>query len=144
VPATGFSIGVSRLMAALANLGKLSIEDEAGPVVVTVFDRDRLADYQAMVQTLRSAGIRAELYLGGSGPKAQLKYADRRNSPCVIIQGSDERERGVVQIKDLALGKALAATIEDNATWREERPAQFEVPLSGLVDAVLALLEGRR
>ncbi|MBB5752134.1 histidine--tRNA ligase [Prosthecomicrobium pneumaticum] len=143
VPATGFSIGVSRLMAALANLGKLSTEDEVGPVVVTVFDRDRIADYQTMVQRLRAGGIRAELYLGGSGPKAQLKYADRRNSPCVIIQGSDERDRGVVQIKDLALGKALAATIEDNATWREARPAQFEVPVDGLVEAVRSLLGGR-
>src|SRR5581483_4524295 len=64
VPATGFSIGVSRLAAALAHLGKIETGDARGPVVVTVFDRGRLADYQRMVQSLRGAGIRAELYLG--------------------------------------------------------------------------------
>ncbi len=144
VPATGFSIGVSRLMAALSALGKISVEAEAGPVVVTVFDRDRMGDYQRMVKALRDAGIRAELYLGGSGPKAQLKYADRRNSPCVIIQGGDELAKGVVQIKDLAAGKAAAASVSDNAAWREERPGQFEVPEAELVAAVRRIIEGAR
>jgi len=141
VPATGFSIGVSRLMAALSALGGIDVEAEAGPVVVTVFDRDRLGDYQRMVKTLRDAGIRAELYLGGSGPKAQLKYADKRNSPCVIIQGGDELAKGVVQIKDLAAGKAQSASVTDNAAWREERPGQFEVPEGDLVAAVRAILD---
>ena len=105
VPATGFSIGVSRLQAALAALGKLDTSAAAGPVVVTVMDRDRIGDYQRMVSALRNADIAAELYLGSSGMRAQLKYADRRNAPAVVIQGGDEKARGVVQIKDLALGK---------------------------------------
>ncbi len=115
VPATGFSIGVSRLQAALTLLGKLDTRAEFGPVVVTVFDRDRVADYQKMVATLRAANIRAELYLGN--PKNmgnQLKYADRRNAPCVIIQGSDEKARGEVQIKDLIEGAKAAAAIASN------------------------------
>jgi histidyl-tRNA synthetase len=126
VPATGFSIGVSRLQAALTMLGKLDARPEFGPVVVTVFDRDRIADYQKMVAALRKASIRAELYLGN--PKNmgnQLKYADRRNSPCVIIQGSDEKARGEVQIKDLIEGAKAAAAIASNQEWRETRPAQF-------------------
>jgi len=126
VPATGFSIGVSRLQAALTMLGNLDTRAEFGPVVVTVFDRDRVADYQRMVALLRSANIRAELYLGN--PKNmgnQLKYADRRNSPCVIIQGSDEKARGEVQIKDLIEGAKAAAAIASNQEWREARPAQF-------------------
>jgi histidyl-tRNA synthetase len=126
VPATGFSIGVSRLQAALTMLGKLDTTPEFGPVVVTVFDRDRVADYQKMVATLRNEKIRAELYLGN--PKNmgnQLKYADRRNSPCVIIQGSDEKARGEVQIKDLIEGAKAAAAIASNQEWRETRPAQF-------------------
>jgi histidyl-tRNA synthetase len=126
VPATGFSIGVSRLQAALTMLGKLDTTPEFGPVVVTVFDRDRVADYQKMVAALRAAKIRAELYLGN--PKNmgnQLKYADRRNSPCVIIQGSDEKARGEVQIKDLIDGAKAAAAIASNQEWRETRPAQF-------------------
>jgi histidyl-tRNA synthetase len=141
VPATGFSIGVSRLQAALTMLGKLDIRPEFGPVVVTVFDRDRVADYQKMVATLRNAGIRAELYLGN--PKNmgnQLKYADRRNSPCVIIQGSDEKARGEVQIKDLIEGAKAAAAIASNQEWRETRPAQFSCREDEIVARVREVL----
>lgn len=141
VPATGFSIGVSRLQAALTLLGKLDTRAEFGPVVVTVFDRDRVADYQKMVASLRTAGIRAELYLGN--PKNmgnQLKYADRRNSPCVIIQGSDEKARGEVQVKDLIEGAKAAAAIASNQEWRESRPAQFSCSEADLVAKVREVL----
>ncbi|MEK9279753.1 MULTISPECIES: histidine--tRNA ligase [unclassified Bradyrhizobium] len=141
VPATGFSIGVSRLQAALTLLGKLDTRPEFGPVVVTVFDRDRVADYQKMVATLRGTGIRAELYLGN--PKNmgnQLKYADRRNAPCVIIQGSDEKARGEVQIKDLIEGAKAAAAIASNQEWRESRPAQFSCSEAELVAKVREVL----
>lgn len=141
VPATGFSIGVSRLQAALTLLGKLDTRPEFGPVVVTVFDRDRVADYQKMVAALRTAGIRAELYLGN--PKNmgnQLKYADRRNAPCVIIQGSDEKARGEVQIKDLIEGAKAAAAIASNQEWRESRPAQFSCSEADLIAKVREVL----
>ena len=102
VPATGLSIGVSRLLYGLKTLGKLPAESVQGPVVVLVLDRDRIADYQKMAQALRNAGIRAELYLGKSGMKAQMKYADKRGSPCVVIQGGDEKatRRGADQGPD--------------------------------------------
>jgi histidyl-tRNA synthetase len=141
VPATGFSIGVSRLQAALTMLGKLDTRPEFGPVVVTVFDRDRVADYQKMVAVLRQENIRAELYLGN--PKNmgnQLKYADRRNSPCVIIQGSDEKARGEVQIKDLIEGAKAAAAIASNQEWRESRPAQFSCREDEIVAKVREVL----
>jgi histidyl-tRNA synthetase len=141
VPATGFSIGVSRLMAALIHLGKIDTKSDTGPVVVTVFDKDRIADYQRMVATLRAAKIRAELYLGN--PKnmgAQFKYADRRNAPCVIIQGGDEKAKGEVQIKDLVEGAKAAAAIASNQEWRETRPAQFAVKEDKLVEAVRDVL----
>jgi histidyl-tRNA synthetase len=141
VPATGFSIGVSRLQAALTMLGKLDTRPEFGPVVVTVFDRDRVADYQKMVAQLRNENIRAELYLGN--PKNmgnQLKYADRRNSPCVIIQGSDEKARGEIQIKDLIEGAKAAAAIASNQEWRETRPAQFSCAESEIVAKVREVL----
>jgi histidyl-tRNA synthetase len=141
VPATGFSIGVSRLQAALTMLGQLDTRPDFGPVVVTVFDRDRVADYQKMVAQLRNANIRAELYLGN--PKNmgnQLKYADRRNSPCVIIQGSDEKGRGEVQIKDLIEGAKAAAAIASNQEWREARPAQFSCPEGEIVARVREVL----
>ncbi|WFU17947.1 histidine--tRNA ligase [Bradyrhizobium sp. CB3481] len=141
VPATGFSIGVSRLQAALTMIGKLDTRADFGPVVVTVFDRDRVADYQKMVAELRNANIRAELYLGN--PKNmgnQLKYADRRNSPCVIIQGSDEKARGEIQIKDLIEGAKAAAAIASNQEWRETRPAQFSCAEGEIVAKVREVL----
>jgi histidyl-tRNA synthetase len=142
VPATGVSIGVSRLYAALAFLGKLGAgEAAAGPVVVLVMDRDRTGDYQKMAQELRRAGIRAEMYVGDAGMKAQMKYADRRGSPCVIIQGEDERARGEVTIKDLVEGARLSSEIAGRGEWREARPAQYSVPASGMVEEVRLLLE---
>ncbi len=140
VPATGFSIGVSRLLAALAHLGKLDARAGSGPVVVTVFDRARIADYQSMVATLRNAGIRAELYLGSGKMGPQLKYADRRGSPCVVIQGGDEKARGEVQIKDLIEGARAAAGIASHQEWRESRPAQFAIAEDRLVEAVREVL----
>ena len=142
VPATGFSIGVSRLQAALAALGKLGEKAVAGPVVVTVFDRDRIADYQRMVAALRAANIRAELYLGN--PKnnigTQLKYADKRGSPCAVIQGGDEKARGDVQIKDLILGATLAGTKDRDEYLKKQAEAQFAVKETALVEAVRSLL----
>ena len=142
VPATGFSIGVSRLQAALAALGKLGEKPAAGPVVVTVFDRDRIADYQRMVAALRGANIRAELYLGNlkNNIGAQLKYADKRGSPCAVIQGGDEKARGEVQIKDLILGATLAATKDRDEYLKKQAEAQFAVKETTLVEAVRSLL----
>jgi histidyl-tRNA synthetase len=141
VPATGFSIGVSRLQAALTMLGKLDTKPQAGPVVVTVFGGD-IAAYQKMVAELRHAGVRAELYLGN--PKhslgQQMKYADKRNSPCAIIQGSDEKANGKVQIKDLIAGAGLTS-IEDRAEYlKKQAEAQIEVGEGELVAAVQKLL----
>jgi histidyl-tRNA synthetase len=113
-------------------------------VVVLVFDRDRLADYQRMVAQLRAAGIAAELYLGGAGMKAQMKYADRRNSPLVILQGSDEKAKGEIQIKDLVAGAKAAAAISTNEEWKAARPAQFSAPESELVERVMAALAAQR
>jgi histidyl-tRNA synthetase len=141
VPATGVSIGVDRLLAALTAKGRVDAA-QAGPVVVTVMDKDRMADYQAMVAELRNAGIRAEVYLGN--PKNfgnQMKYADKRNSPIAVIEGGDEKERGVVQLKDLILG----AQIAENATLEEwqERTNQYEILRDDLVEKVREILESQ-
>jgi histidyl-tRNA synthetase len=140
VPATGFSIGVSRLQAALAAIGKSGAGMAQGPVVVLVMDKAELPRFQKLTQTLRQSGIRAEMYLGTAGIKAQMKYADKRGSPCVVIQGGDEVARGEVQIKDLIEGAKAAATIKDSKEWREARPAQVSVPEARLVDAVREVL----
>ncbi len=138
VPATGVSIGVDRLLAALHAKGRMQA-DTRGPVVVTVMDRDRMAEYQAMATELRQAGIRAEVYLGN--PKNfgnQLKYADKRNSPAAVIQGGDEAAKGVVQIKDLILGAKIAAEAS-HEEWKSQ-PAQTEVPREDLVAEVRRIL----
>ena len=140
VPATGFSIGVSRLQAALGALNKAEMSATLGPVVVLVMDKAEVARYQAMAQELRNAGIRAELYLGTSGMKAQMKYADKRGAPCVVIQGSDERDKGEVQIKDLIEGTKLSQSISDSKEWRESRPAQVSVGEDRLVAGVREIL----
>ena len=141
VPATGFSIGVSRLMAALQLIGKVDAKAAPGPVVVTVFDQDRIGDYQQMVQALRAANIRAELYLGPGKFGAQMKYADKRGAPCVVIQGGDEKARGEVQIKDLTLGAELAGLSKDHDEYRKKQAeAQFAVPERDLIAGVRKVL----
>ncbi|OWV84982.1 histidine--tRNA ligase [Rhizobium sp. R693] len=143
VPATGFSIGVSRLMTALKNLGKLGQAKVVEPVLVTVMDGDvdAMGRYQRMTQELRKAGIRAEMFQGNWKKFGnQLKYADRRGCPVAIIQGGDERAQGVVQIKDLIEGKRLSGEIEDNASWREARVAQETVAEGDLVAKVKEIL----
>lgn len=140
VPATGFSIGVSRLQSALIALNA-DKREPLGPVVVTVMDKDQIGRYQAFAQTLRNAGIRAEMFLGN--PKKfgrQIEYADKRNSPCVVIQGSNEREAGEVIVKDLIEGAKAAAAIKDNKEWKETRVAQVTVKEADLVAAVREIL----
>ncbi|WP_108880149.1 histidine--tRNA ligase [Anderseniella sp. Alg231-50] len=143
VPATGFSIGVSRLMTALKNLGKLETSALPAPVIVCVMDRDAdsLGRYQKMVQALRAANIRAELYQGN--PKQfgkQLQYADRRGAAVAVIQGGDERAAGQVQLKDLIAGAEAAKDIESREEWVEQKPAQVSVAEADLVAEVRSIL----
>lgn len=143
VPATGFSFGVSRLAAALRAAGRDPAAEQRGPVVVIAFDQARMADYFAIAGELRAAGVAAEVYLGASGMKAQMKYADRRLSPAAVIVGEDELAAGTVTIKDLDLGRELAAKVADNAAWRSERPGQATVPRGELVTAIRRILDAR-
>ncbi len=143
VPATGFSIGVSRLFSALKAMKSPLVEGAGarGPVVVLVMDKTELARYQGFVGKLRDAGVRAEMYLGSAGMNAQLKYADKRGSICAVIQGSNERDRGEIVIKDLVLGAQLGGATKDRADYLElKQRAQFSVPEDRLVEAVREVL----
>lgn len=136
VPATGFSIGVSRLYSALKLAGLAEESATLAPVVVLVMDKDRQGHYWRMVQELRRNNIRAEMYAGTAGMKAQMKYADKRGAPLVVIQGGDEKLKGEVQIKDLRLGSELASNIASREEYASQRLAQFSVPEADLVTAV--------
>ena len=143
VPATGVSIGVDRLLAALRETGRgdrIGAEaDAAGPVVILPMDRERMADYQTMCAELRAAGIRAEVFLGGGNMAKQLKYADRRRSPVAVIEGADEVAKGEVTLKDLVLGARLAAGIETRAEWAAQ-PAQTAVARGDLISGIRDML----
>jgi histidyl-tRNA synthetase len=134
-------MGVSRLYSALKLLGKTEDKETTAPVVVLVMDKNALGDYQKMVQQLRAANIRAEMYVGTSGMKAQMKYADKRGSPLVVIQGGDEKAKGEVTLKDLALGSQLASGVESREEYASQRLAQVSVPEADLVSAVKKMLE---
>ncbi|MGE3987707.1 histidine--tRNA ligase [Pseudorhodoplanes sp.] len=144
VPATGFSIGVSRLAAALALVNKSDAQPSFGPVVVTVFDQDRIADYQRMVAELRAANIRAELYLGSGKFNPQMKYSDKRNAPCVVIQGSDEKNDPAgerVVVKDLVAGAQLSKLEKGRDEYlQKQADAQRKVPRDDLVKTVQEIL----
>jgi len=142
VPATGFSIGVSRLQAALTALGKIDAKPAAGPVLVTVFGAENGQASQKLAADLRKAGIRAELYLGNPkhGIGQQLKYADKRGSPCAVIQGPDEKAKGDVLIRDLVAGSAPSDLKDRDEYLKKQAEAQFAVKEADLVEQVRKLL----
>ncbi len=143
IPATGFSIGVSRLAAAL-EAGEANAQPTDGPIVILPFDKDGMSECFAFAARLRKENLKTEVYLGGAGPKAQLKYADRRNAPLAVILGGDERAQGQVTLKDLKLGAARAKSVADNKEWREGGAAQITVPQGELESAVSRILASQR
>ncbi|MCA3717181.1 MAG: histidine--tRNA ligase [Brevundimonas sp.] len=140
-PATGFSFGVSRLASALRAAGR-SEAATRGPVVVIVFDEADMQHYLDAVAELRRSGIAAELYLGRAGMKAQMKYADRRGAPAAVMLGGNEIAAGQVTIKDLDVGRALAAGLADNEAWKAARPGQQTVARRALVSTIRTIIEG--
>jgi histidyl-tRNA synthetase len=146
LPATGVSIGVDRLIAALEAAGRIGNgTDTRGPVLVVAFDRTRMADYVRIAEELRAAGIAAEVFLGEGGMKPQLRYADRKGSPVAIIAGGDEFAAGTVSVKNLILGAEIAATTAAGASHEEWRAAakaraQVTVPRTELAATVRAML----
>jgi histidyl-tRNA synthetase len=140
-PATGFSFGVSRLAAALKAAGREAAGEGRGPVVIIAFDQARMADYFAVAGELRAAGIAAEVYLGTSGMRPQMKYADRRRAPAAVIIGEDEFAAGTATVKDLDLGRDLSKGVTDNAAWKAERPGQQTVARADLVATVRKIVE---
>ncbi len=141
VPATGASIGVDRLLAALEHLDKIRAAHCTSKVLITRMDPSMTEEYLAMTYELRRAGIPAELYLGGGrNVGKQLKYANAWQIPIALLMGSDEKEQGIVTLKDMDVGRRIAGEIEGREEWLEKRPGQREVRREDLVSTVKALL----
>lgn len=140
VAATGASIGVDRLLAAMKILGKVNARSATSDVLVTVMDKKRIADYLKIAQTIRQAGLKAEVFMGKGGIGQQMKYADKLGIPIALVAGSDEFDRGEYQLKDLQLGMELAKDVTDRETWRKERPAQQSIPQDQLISKLKEML----
>ncbi len=140
IPATGASIGVDRLLAALIHLGRVPQQRSTAQVLVTAIDPAMMEDYLRMTFELRRAGVSAELYLGSGSIGKQIKYADQQGVPLVLIYGEDEKAKGVVTLKNLARGRARSAAVKERQEWIRERPGQIEVPRAELVSAVKGML----
>jgi histidyl-tRNA synthetase len=141
IPAVGASMGVDRLLAALTHLGSLELRKATARVLVTNIDSALADDYLSMTWELRRAGVAAEMYLGtAKGPGKQLKYADQYEIPIVLLYGSNEKEQGIVTIKDMAVGREKTKAVGDRKEWLAARPGQFTVPRTELVSAVRKLL----
>jgi histidyl-tRNA synthetase len=144
VPATGASIGVDRLLAALAKLGRSAGSELAAPVVVTVQDKAYLLEYEKMAFDLRRAKVSAEMYLGDGGLTKQLQYADERGAIVAVVAGSREFEAGQVSLKDLRLGRELSGKITQREEWAKDQPAQRTFPRGEMVNEVRRILDGYR
>ncbi|MEM9422055.1 MAG: histidine--tRNA ligase [Pseudomonadota bacterium] len=140
VPAVGCSVGVSRLLSALEARGQQRAS--IAPVVILALEADRMPAYQKMAAALRAEGVTAEVYVGGSGMRAQLKYADKRGAAIAVLQGEDEHAKGEVTVKDLKLGEKLSRNIQSNEEWRSGQPAQVAVPEGALIETVKRILKG--
>ena len=140
VPASGFSMGISRLCTILQLTGYNVLKPKYGPILILLMDKEYEYSYFQMAKELRAAGMNAEVYVGNSGMKAQMKYADRRNSPLVIIEGTDERAKGIVTIKNLVKGKEIASTIDNRDKWINNTSIQFEISREGLSQKIKDIL----
>jgi histidyl-tRNA synthetase len=141
IPAVGASIGVDRLLSALAHLDRIDKRKATARVLITFMDAALTDDYLQMTWELRRAGIPTELYIGtAKGPGKQLKYADQYDIPLAILYGSNEKQQGIVTVKNMAVGRAKAGQLGDRGAWIAQRPGQTTIPRASLVDGIRELL----
>ena len=141
IPAVGASLGVDRLLSALDHLKRLDKRRATARVLITNMDAALAPDYLAMTWELRRAGIPTELYVGmAKGPGKQLKYADQYDIPIALLYGTNEKEQGIVTMKDMVVGREKADKLGARSEWLAARPGQTTVPRADLVNAVRNLL----
>ena len=143
IPATGASIGVDRLLAALVELDRVEQRKTSSQVLVTAMDPALMSEYLQITYELRRAGIRTEIHVGK--PKRlgkQLQRADRLEIPFVVIMGSDEARRGVVTVKEMLLGRKKAVEVSSHEEWKAGRFGQQEIARKDLAKTLRQLLDG--
>lgn len=144
LPATGASLGVDRLLAALEHLDRTPRRKTTAQVFVSAMDRSLMSAYLEIAFELRRAGIRTEIHVGR--PKKlgkQLQRADRLGIPYVLIMGADEAERGAVTVKEMEVGRAQSSGVAGHEQWKAARFGQQEVPRAALVETLKRLLAER-
>ena len=135
IPATGSSIGLDRLLAALIELKALKLVDATSQVLVTVMDRDHLPDYLAILSKLREAGIPSEIFSGDTrNLTKQIKYGDKVGIPLAVIVGSDEFEAKTVTVKNLAGGREKARKTADRKEWLKAEEIQETIRIDQLLE----------
>ncbi|HEX3580536.1 MAG TPA: histidine--tRNA ligase [Thermoanaerobaculia bacterium] len=141
IPAVGASIGVDRLLAALDALGRIDKRKATAQVLVVNMDPSLADDYMQMAWELRRAGIPTELYVGMKKRAGQqLQYADQYDIPIALLYGSNEKEQGIVTVKDMSVGREKAKAVGDRKEWLAARPGQITVPRADLVESIKKLL----
>lgn len=141
IPAVGASMGVDRLLAALDHLGRIDKRKATARVLVTNMDPALAGDYLQITWELRRAGIPTELYIGmAKGPGKQLKYADQYEIPLAILYGTNEKQQGIVTVKNMAVGRAKSGQLGDRSAWIAQRPGQTTIPRGKLVEGIRNLL----
>ena len=114
VSATGASVGVDRLFAAMEQLNLVKREKTTAKVIVLNFDGTAEGYCQNVASIMRRSGLPTELYLGKeSNLKGQLAYALGQSVPVIIIAGGSERDRKTVQVKDVARRQQTEMTLDE-------------------------------
>ncbi|HNQ87615.1 MAG TPA: histidine--tRNA ligase [Verrucomicrobiota bacterium] len=146
VPATGASIGLDRLMDALAHLGRIRTAPTTTKVMVLSLRGVPSRELLSIAHDLRDQGIPTEVFFAGSnaGFRDQLSAANARQVPIAVILGEDELKTGRVSIKDLRVGMQARAAIQSHEEYKKSgRTGQVTVARNELVQTVTHLLSGQ-
>jgi histidyl-tRNA synthetase len=116
LPGIGASLGLDRLLDAMADLNMLPAAQTPAKVLIPYFDATRLGEYFQLAAALRAAGIATEVYPEPVKLGKQLQYADRKGLRAAVIAGEREFDAGECQVKDLSSGTSTTVSLADNAT----------------------------
>ncbi|HDR06095.1 MAG TPA: histidine--tRNA ligase [Candidatus Coatesbacteria bacterium] len=112
IPATGTTIGIDRIFAAMEQLGIAGKNRSRTQVLVANFGADTLPYELNMVAEFRNAGLATEIFLEPAKLAKQFRYADKLGIPVVAVIGPEEADKGMVKLKwmDSGLEEVVART----------------------------------